>query len=248
MRKTGYTLDILTSASTYAEHASRPRDATAAGGGAAAGPQSTTSSGAPLDLDDLRLAVSSKLEHSYSSPLPKEFLLPLAATLNRVPLPIIPDSYGIRLPHERERLTAVNWDLKPVKERREYKDILEEGDSDAKAAHASTSQLGVSTVAGDMDVELEGRDDLFGGADDDEEEEDDDDDDDDGNDDDDDDDEEMEDVLGTDGQPQPAGGDQTQPGQQDEDAAGEDDDGEDAEGEEAASGEDARGEDDEYDA
>ena len=246
---TGYTLDILTSASTYAEHASRPRDAAAAGG-AAAGPQSTTSSGAPLDLDDLRLAVSSKLEHSYSSPLPKEFLLPLAATLNRVPLPIIPDSYGIRLPHERERLTAVNWDLKPVKERREYPDIAAEEDSDVKAAHASTSRLGAaSTAAGDMEVELEGRDDLFGGADDEEEEEDDNEDDDDGDedDDDDDDDDEMEDVLGADAQPQPAG-DQAQPGQQDEDAAGEDDDGEDAEGEEAASGEDARGEDDEYDA
>jgi transcription initiation factor TFIID subunit 9B len=40
-------------------------------------------------------------------------LLNLASTVNRQPLPPIPESYGIRLPPERERLTAVNFDIVP---------------------------------------------------------------------------------------------------------------------------------------
>jgi transcription initiation factor TFIID subunit 9B len=42
-----------------------------------------------------------------------QLLLNLATTVNRQPLPPIPESYGIRLPPERERLTAVNFDIVP---------------------------------------------------------------------------------------------------------------------------------------
>ena len=161
----GYTLDILQSASIYAEHASRPRDASAST--STSGP-TTTSSGAVMEIDDLRIAVSSKLEHSYSSPLPKEFLLNLASQINKVPLPVIPDSYGIRLPHERERLTAPNWDLEPVKERRDLL-ALEEQERQKQAAidTAANMQANASTSAAvqDMDlVEQGAREDLMGGA------------------------------------------------------------------------------------
>lgn len=107
-------------------------------------------------MDDLRLAVSSKLEHSFSTPLPKEFLLPLAAKINAIPLPILPESYGIRLPPERERLTAINWDFLPVRERRTYTDGTADNGGYVDA-EASTSMAGAganSTNMSGMDVDL----------------------------------------------------------------------------------------------
>lgn len=126
-------------------------------------------------MDDLRLAVSSKLETSYSSAPSKEFLLPLAAQINRVPLPLVPDSFGIRLPHERERLTAVNWEIKPVKEKRSYpKDNDEEMQNGTSRPKLEMQTPGMGTrsspLAGashgqDTEMDLSGRDDLFGGDD-----------------------------------------------------------------------------------
>jgi len=43
----------------------------------------------------------------------KEFLLNLADNLNRTALPPIPERYGIRLPPEKDRLTAPNFDIAP---------------------------------------------------------------------------------------------------------------------------------------
>jgi transcription initiation factor TFIID subunit 9B len=39
--------------------------------------------------------------------------LTLAASVNKEPLPAVPESYGVRLPPEPDRLTAVNFDLVP---------------------------------------------------------------------------------------------------------------------------------------
>ncbi|KAH9823113.1 transcription initiation factor TFIID subunit 9 [Melampsora americana] len=90
-----YTVDILSDAMVYADHAGRAH--------AAHGP----------DVEDVRLAVQAKVEHSMSGPMSKEFLLNLADTLNRTSLPPIPDRYGIRLPPEKDRLTAPNFDIAP---------------------------------------------------------------------------------------------------------------------------------------
>lgn len=157
-----------------------------------------------MEIDDLRIAVSSKLEHSYSSPLPKEFLLNLASQINKVPLPVIPDSYGIRLPHERDRLTAANWDLEPVKERRDLL-AMEEQEKQRQeaedAAAASQAQASTSAAGQDMQVEGSARDDQTDGAQQDDEEEDAENDEEEAEgeeeeeDDDDEDDEEMEDAL-----------------------------------------------------
>lgn len=123
-------------------------------------------------MDDLRLAVSSKLETSYSSAPSKEFLLPLAAQINRVPLPLVPDSFGIRLPHERERLTAVNWEIKPLKEKRSYPtddadEDMQNGSSRVKLELQTpgTRPRSMSGEQGqDAEMDLSGRDDLFGGG------------------------------------------------------------------------------------
>lgn len=208
----GYTLEILQEAQIYADHAQRPRD-----------PSTSASGPTALEVDDLRMAVNSKLEHSYSSPLPKEFLLPLAAQINRVPLPILPESYGIRLPHERDRLTAVNWGLVPVTERRTYpkNDNDDQEDENGLAIASTSSQTqtipngtgtsGGNGDAGNMDLDLTVGDNLFGGNDDDDE-------------DDDDDDEDMEEVVDPSLQPGRSQSKEHDDGEGEEDA--EDDDGE----------------------
>ncbi|KAF9586296.1 Transcription initiation factor TFIID subunit 9 [Lunasporangiospora selenospora] len=86
-----YTTDVFQDALIYSEHAGRME----------------------VGLDDVKLAIQSRVNHSFTSPPPKEFLLELAEEKNRVPLPLIPEKYGIRLPHERHCLTAVNFQLIP---------------------------------------------------------------------------------------------------------------------------------------
>ncbi|KAG0253174.1 hypothetical protein DFQ27_007625 [Actinomortierella ambigua] len=86
-----YTVDVFQDALLYSEHAGTN----------------------DVGLDDVRLAIQGRVNHSFTSPPPKEFLLELAEAKNRVPLPLIPDKYGIRLPPERHCLTAVNFQLIP---------------------------------------------------------------------------------------------------------------------------------------
>ncbi|KAF9921652.1 Transcription initiation factor TFIID subunit 9 [Linnemannia zychae] len=86
-----YTTDVFQDALLYSEHAGRTE----------------------VGMDDVRLAIQGRVNHSFTSPPPKEFLLELAEEKNRVPLPLIPEKYGIRLPHERHCLTAVNFQLIP---------------------------------------------------------------------------------------------------------------------------------------
>ncbi|GAA5986394.1 hypothetical protein JCM10908_003735 [Rhodotorula pacifica] len=90
-----YTSDILTDSLMYAEHAR-------------AGSTST----APIvpSVDDVRLAVQARTEGAQ---LPKEFLLQLATTVNSVPLPPVPEVYGIRLPPPAQRITAPNFSIVP---------------------------------------------------------------------------------------------------------------------------------------
>ncbi|KAF9977545.1 Transcription initiation factor TFIID subunit 9 [Actinomortierella ambigua] len=86
-----YTVDVFQDALLYSEHAGTNE----------------------VGLEDVRLAIQGRVNHSFTSPPPKEFLLELAEAKNRVPLPLIPDKYGIRLPPERHCLTAVNFQLIP---------------------------------------------------------------------------------------------------------------------------------------
>lgn len=87
----GYTTDVFQDALLYSEHAGRTE----------------------VGLDDVRLAIQGRVNHSFTAPPPKEFLVELAEEKNKVPLPLIPEKYGIRLPHERHCLTAVNFQLIP---------------------------------------------------------------------------------------------------------------------------------------
>ncbi|ORX89190.1 TFIID-31kDa-domain-containing protein [Basidiobolus meristosporus CBS 931.73] len=86
-----YTVDVFQDALVYSEHANKN----------------------DVDLEDIRLAIQGRVNHSFTSPPPKEFLLELAEEKNKVPLPLIPEKYGIRLPPERYCLTAVNFQIVP---------------------------------------------------------------------------------------------------------------------------------------
>ena len=87
----GYTTDVFQDALLYSEHAGRTE----------------------VGLEDVRLAIQGRVNHSFTAPPPKEFLVELAEEKNKVPLPLIPEKYGIRLPHERHCLTTVNFQLTP---------------------------------------------------------------------------------------------------------------------------------------
>ncbi|CAA91500.1 SAGA complex/transcription factor TFIID complex subunit Taf9 [Schizosaccharomyces pombe] len=84
-----YTQQLIQDSQVYAEH-SRGQNA-------------------PISVEDVRLAVASQINHSFTGPPPKEFLLELAMERNRKPLPQIQPSYGFRLPPEKYCLTQPNW-------------------------------------------------------------------------------------------------------------------------------------------
>ena len=85
-----YTHSVLLDAQAYADHAH--------------------GQGSVISADDVRLAVSSKVGHTFRGPPPKEFLLEVAAERNRRPLPAVREGVEIRLPPERWCLNAPNWE------------------------------------------------------------------------------------------------------------------------------------------
>lgn len=68
----------------------------------------------PPKIEDIKLAIQSRVEQQTKTTFPKEFLMSLASQLNAHQLPPIEGVFGpLKLPPERERLTAVNWDMVP---------------------------------------------------------------------------------------------------------------------------------------
>ncbi|KAF9324893.1 Transcription initiation factor TFIID subunit 9B [Linnemannia elongata] len=131
-----YTTDVFQDALLYSEHAGRT----------------------DVGLDDVRLAIQGRVNHSFTSPPPKEFLLELAEEKNRVPLPLIPEKYGIRLPHERHCLTAVNFQLIPELPPPTHKDVAKEAALSAgqdEAGAPSLFKVKEEETGGDSDEEME---------------------------------------------------------------------------------------------
>ncbi|KAI8334768.1 transcription initiation factor IID, 31kD subunit-domain-containing protein [Chlamydoabsidia padenii] len=86
-----YTTDVFQDALVYSEHANK----------------------SDIDLDDIQLAIQGRVNHSFTTPPPKEFLLELAEEKNKTPLPLIPEKYGNRLPADRYCLTGLNFSIVP---------------------------------------------------------------------------------------------------------------------------------------
>ncbi|KAL9963589.1 hypothetical protein ACROYT_G027112 [Oculina patagonica] len=68
-----------------------------------------------LDADDVQLAIQLRLDHSYTNPPPREFLIEIARQKNRHPLPQIQTKSGLRLPPDRYCLTSTNYKVKTQK-------------------------------------------------------------------------------------------------------------------------------------
>ncbi|KAG1366366.1 Transcription initiation factor TFIID subunit 9 [Cocos nucifera] len=85
-----YVVDVLSDAQVYADHAGKPS----------------------IDPDDVRLAIQSKVNFSFSQPPPREVLLELASNRNKIPLPkLTTPPGGVPLPPERDILISPNYQL-----------------------------------------------------------------------------------------------------------------------------------------
>lgn len=65
------------------------------------------------DIDDLKLAVQTRVNFSFMQPPTREVVLQLTHKRNQVPLPLIQPKLGIRLPPEKHCLTATNFQFNP---------------------------------------------------------------------------------------------------------------------------------------
>ncbi|SHO76529.1 Similar to S.cerevisiae protein TAF9 (Subunit (17 kDa) of TFIID and SAGA complexes) [Malassezia sympodialis ATCC 42132] len=90
-----YTTQVLQDALVYADHAS------------------SRQGGSSISIDDVQLAIQSRVNYSFTQPPPKEMLLSLATSLNSVPLPPVSNRSGIRLPPPEFCLTNVNFAIVP---------------------------------------------------------------------------------------------------------------------------------------
>ncbi|KAF3840558.1 hypothetical protein F7725_006420 [Dissostichus mawsoni] len=71
-----------------------------------------------VDADDIKLAIQCRMDQSFTSPPPRDFLLEVARQKNLTPLPLIKPYTGPRLPPDRYCLTAPNYRLKTVQKKK----------------------------------------------------------------------------------------------------------------------------------
>ncbi|WWC85884.1 uncharacterized protein L201_000751 [Kwoniella dendrophila CBS 6074] len=92
-----YTADVLQSAQSLSDHASR------------SGPSSNK-----IEKEDIELAIQMRKRYEFFEAPPRDYLATLAHELNSQPLPILPESFDlIRLPPIHQRLGQVNFDIIP---------------------------------------------------------------------------------------------------------------------------------------
>ncbi|XP_025085981.1 transcription initiation factor TFIID subunit 9B-like isoform X2 [Pomacea canaliculata] len=91
-----YITDILDDAKVYASHANKKN----------------------IDADDVKLAVQSRTDHSFTNPPPRDLLLDICRQKNSQPLSAIKPYSSPRLPPDRYCLTAPNYRLKTAKKPR----------------------------------------------------------------------------------------------------------------------------------
>lgn len=114
-----YVVDVLTDAQVYSEHAGK----------------------STIDSDDVKLAIQSKVNFSFAQPPPREVLLELARTRNKIPLPKSISGPGMVLPPEADTLISPNYQLSiPRKRTSEAVEETEEEEEEASDSKANTSQ------------------------------------------------------------------------------------------------------------
>ncbi|XP_059397734.1 transcription initiation factor TFIID subunit 9-like [Carassius carassius] len=78
---------------------------------------STHAKKSTVDADDIKLAIQCRVDQSFISPPPRDFLLDIARQKNQTPLPLIKPYTGPRLPPDRYCLTAPNYRLKSLQKK-----------------------------------------------------------------------------------------------------------------------------------
>ncbi|KAG7516851.1 transcription initiation factor TFIID subunit 9-like [Solea senegalensis] len=97
---------------------------------------STHAKKSSVDADDIKLAIQCRMDQSFTSPPPRDFLLEVARQKNQSPLPLIKPYTGPRLPPDRYCLTAPNYRLKSVQKKLA-----------SSASRISVPRLSVGTVS-----------------------------------------------------------------------------------------------------
>ncbi|XP_071731306.1 transcription initiation factor TFIID subunit 9-like [Rutidosis leptorrhynchoides] len=120
-----YTVDVLTDAQVYSEHAGK----------------------STIDSDDVKLAIQSKVNFSFSQPPPREVLLELAKTRNKIPLPKAITTPGMALPPGAETLISPNYQLVISKKHtNEAVEETEEEEEEATDSKTNSSQEKMSDL------------------------------------------------------------------------------------------------------
>lgn len=106
-----YTSSVLSDAANFSAEGYMATTTTSNARGGAN--NNNAADGGNLSIQALRLAASSRPGYQFTSVLPKETMLELAAERNRIKLPAVDRDvqFGVRLPHERFVLTGTGWNL-----------------------------------------------------------------------------------------------------------------------------------------
>ncbi|CAA3022867.1 transcription initiation factor TFIID subunit 9-like [Olea europaea var. sylvestris] len=114
-----YVVDIVTDARVYSEHAGK----------------------STIDSDDIKLAIQSKVNFSFSQPPPREVLLELARNRNKIPLPTSIAGPGIPLPPEQDTLISPNYQLAiPKKQSQSIEETEDDDEGVDPAPNPNVSQ------------------------------------------------------------------------------------------------------------
>ncbi|XP_058085119.1 transcription initiation factor TFIID subunit 9 [Magnolia sinica] len=108
-----YVVDILTDAQIYSEHAGKPA----------------------IDCDDVKLAIQTKVNSSFTQPPPREVQLELARNRNKIPLPKTNAGSAIPLPPEQDTLISPNYQLAMSK--KQSPQAIEEMEEEEEGAKAN---------------------------------------------------------------------------------------------------------------
>lgn len=111
-----YVVDVLTDAQVYSEHAGK----------------------SAIDCDDVKLAVQSEVNFSFSQPPPREVLLELAQNCNKIPLPKTIAGPGVPLPPDQDTLVRPGYQFAFSNKR--LAEPMEETEDDDEAVNTNPSQ------------------------------------------------------------------------------------------------------------
>ncbi|WWC58208.1 uncharacterized protein I303_100744 [Kwoniella dejecticola CBS 10117] len=130
-----YTADVLTSAQSLADHASR------------SGPSSNK-----IEKEDVELAIQLRKRYEFFEAPPRDYLATLAHELNSQPLPILPESFDlIKLPPAHQRLGEINFDIIP-----EANYVYSEGEGNEEAEDENSSEEELEDADGEGEVDEHG--------------------------------------------------------------------------------------------